>query len=184
MNCSIETTQLFRLKIDGAFTREELIAIREQINTALRKDDIRRNVTDIIIEIICEEFIINREQIMSYDKPHWLVWPRQIAMALCCELTEASTNSIKNLFNRKEHGTITYARDRVKYCEENDKREGASIGRIRAAVLSAIEAQRHKPIAPSDSGDSARDADQVAVIASNGHRTGLSGMVGPVQPMS
>lgn len=68
----------------------------------------------------------------SKQKPADMAWPRQIAMALCRELTGASLPMIGREFGGRDHGTVLHAiktvRDR---CEVSPKYHGAVVNELR-----------------------------------------------------
>jgi chromosomal replication initiator protein len=57
--------------------------------------------------------------------------PRQIAMYVCTELTDCSLPHIAREFNKKDHTTVMYARDKVK---EQMQRDEAYRNKIRSLI--------------------------------------------------
>ncbi|MCG9128759.1 chromosomal replication initiator protein DnaA, partial [Candidatus Poribacteria bacterium] len=68
-----------------------------------------------IQELVTEHFQLTNGDLTSAKRTKVLVYPRQIAMYLCRELTQLSLIDIAEAFNRQNHRTITYA------CEQIEK---------------------------------------------------------------
>ncbi|MDE0086203.1 MAG: chromosomal replication initiator protein DnaA [Candidatus Poribacteria bacterium] len=66
-----------------------------------------------IQKIVAEHFQLNSDDLTSPKRTKVLVFPRQIAMYLCRELTQLSLLDIAEAFNRQNHRTITYAYEQI-----------------------------------------------------------------------
>lgn len=66
-----------------------------------------------IQEVVADHFQLNSDDLTSAKRTKVLVFPRQIAMYLCRELTQLSLLDIAEAFNRQNHRTITYAYEQV-----------------------------------------------------------------------
>ena len=79
---------------------------------------IRRSQQKIITaaaiqQVVAEHFQLTSDDITSTKRTKILVFPRQIAMYLCRELTQLSLLDIAEAFHRQNHRTITYAHEQV-----------------------------------------------------------------------
>jgi chromosomal replication initiation ATPase DnaA len=59
---------------------------------------------------------------------------RQIAMALCCDLSAASLNQIAHAFGKRDHTTVMYARDKVKSRAAQDSLYGEVVQELRKSI--------------------------------------------------
>ncbi|MCM8766893.1 MAG: chromosomal replication initiator protein DnaA [Candidatus Omnitrophica bacterium] len=74
-----------------------------------------------IMNAVCEYFGLVPEEIKSKKRIKNIILPRQIAMYLGRELTNASLNSIAFEFGGKDHTTVLHACKKVKELMEKDK---------------------------------------------------------------
>jgi chromosomal replication initiator protein len=68
----------------------------------------RRSVAEIQ-ERICEQFGISMEQLVSTSRAQPVAWPRQLAMYLARELTDATLPAIGRAFGGRNHTTVLHA---------------------------------------------------------------------------
>src|SRR5918995_5918034 len=73
-----------------------------------------------IQEAVCALFHVKITELKSRRRSKTLVHPRQIAMYLCRELTDASFPEIGRLFGGKDHTTIMHACRQILKAKEND----------------------------------------------------------------
>jgi chromosomal replication initiator protein len=74
-----------------------------------------RRVTVLLVQkIVARHFNMSVQQLLERTRRHSIARPRQIAMYLACELTQASLPHIGHRFNGFDHTTVMYARDRIK----------------------------------------------------------------------
>jgi chromosomal replication initiator protein len=69
----------------------------------------RRRSVDEIQQRICETFGISLEQLLSKSRAQPVAWPRQLAMYLSRELTEATLPAIGRAFGGRNHTTVLHA---------------------------------------------------------------------------
>lgn len=93
---------------------------------------------ELVQNIVCDEFNIRRELLLSECRVASIVWPRHICMALGVEFSGMSSNAIVTLFNRRDHSTVLHALKRVRHEEQMKKTTAAQIASIRRRVESAI----------------------------------------------
>ncbi len=75
-----------------------------------------------IQETICEAFDLSIAAMVTKARPRHLAHPRQIAMALCRELTHYSLEEIGRCFGGRDHGTVLHAMEVIKNeCATNPK---------------------------------------------------------------
>ena len=77
-------------------------------------------MTEDIQEIVANRFHIKVSDLKSKRRTKTLVHPRQIAMYLCRELTDASFPEIGRDFGGKDHTTIIHACKQVQKSLETD----------------------------------------------------------------
>lgn len=73
-------------------------------------------------------------EILGRCKTQPICTARQIAMALCAELSAASTYQVAACFGRKDHGTVTWARKSITARRETDPHLAAAYAAIRSRV--------------------------------------------------
>jgi len=62
-----------------------------------------------IVDVVCECFEVRREELLSSSRAARLAWPRQLAMHLAREHTDASLPAIGRHFGGRTHTTVMYA---------------------------------------------------------------------------
>ena len=96
-----------RLDIDFA---RRVLNDTTPISRGLRKKVI---TAETIQKVVAEHFQLSNDDLISPKRTKVLVFPRQIAMYLCRELTQLSLLDIADAFNRQNHRTITYAYEQI-----------------------------------------------------------------------
>ncbi|MCX7779371.1 MAG: chromosomal replication initiator protein DnaA [Negativicutes bacterium] len=69
--------------------------------------------TEIIQEVVAAYFKIKRDELLAKKRTRNVAYPRQIAMYLCRELTEASLPRIGELFGGRDHTTVIHAHEKI-----------------------------------------------------------------------
>ena len=90
---------------------------------------------DDIQEAVCTQFHVKMAELKSRRRSKTLVHPRQIAMYLCRELTDASYPEIGRQFGGKDHTTIIHACRQVTKAKENDIALNATIEALKEQIL-------------------------------------------------
>ena len=85
-----------------------------------------------IKKLICQIFVLSKEDLHSKRTCHHIAWPRQIAFYLCKKYTDHSDSNLARLFCRRFHGTISYGYRRVSLKRETDERFRADMLAIEA----------------------------------------------------
>ncbi len=76
--------------------------------------DAKKEVTpELIIEIVADHFGITPADILSKKRNAGIVYPRQIAMYLCRQMTTVPLQSIGKALGNKDHTTIMYGADKI-----------------------------------------------------------------------
>lgn len=105
---------------------------REEAATAI---ELGRRHVDAIIDVVCRQFEVTREELLSRARPERIVWPRQIAMALAYELTGLNGVAVAHHF-RRTHGNVCHAAKTVRGIESAPSLHATQIQRVRAALES------------------------------------------------
>jgi len=72
----------------------------------------RRSLRDIQ-EQVCSAFDVSLEQLLSSSRAAAVTWPRQIAMYLAREMTDATLPAIGQAFGGRTHTTVLHAHRRT-----------------------------------------------------------------------
>jgi chromosomal replication initiator protein len=84
--------------------------------------EVRRDITvDEVQKKVAERFHIKISEIKSKKRSKNLVFPRQIAMYLCRELTKLSFPEIGRHFGGKDHSTVIYACRQIEEMKQQDQ---------------------------------------------------------------
>lgn len=90
---------------------------------------------DDIQEAVCAQFHVKMTELKSRRRSKTLVHPRQIAMYLCRELTDASYPEIGRQFGGKDHTTIIHACRQVAKAKETDTALQTTIETLKEHIL-------------------------------------------------
>lgn len=90
---------------------------------------------DDIQEAVCAQFHVKLTELKSRRRSKTLVHPRQIAMYLCRELTDASYPEIGRQFGGKDHTTIIHACRQVAKAKETDTALQTTLETLKEHIL-------------------------------------------------
>ncbi len=90
---------------------------------------------DDIQEAVCTKFHVKLTDLKSRRRSKTLVHPRQIAMYLCREMTDASYPEIGRQFGGKDHTTIIHACRQVAKAKETDTALQTAIDTLKEQIL-------------------------------------------------
>ena len=90
---------------------------------------------DDIQEAVCTQFHVKMTELKSRRRSKTLVHPRQIAMYLCRELTDASYPEIGRQFGGKDHTTIIHACRQVTKAKETNTVLQATLETLKEQIL-------------------------------------------------
>lgn len=66
-----------------------------------------------IVEVVAEHYGKDPESLFSKKRNAEIALPRQVAMYLCCEMTDVSLNEIGSFLGNRDHTTVMHGRDKV-----------------------------------------------------------------------
>lgn len=96
----------------------------------------RKSITiDEIKKAVCDHFDLQPGDMASDARQEHIALPRQIAMALCRELTLKSYHQIAEASGKDQHGTVIHACRKIAAHAQNDRRIRAAVDDIKAALL-------------------------------------------------
>ena len=112
-------------ELEGALTK--IVALskldhNKEINIALAEEALKdiispnaeRKVTpDLIIQVVADHFGITPLDIASQKRNKEVVYPRQIVMYLCQNMTDASLQEIGKYLGGRDHTTIIHGREKI-----------------------------------------------------------------------
>lgn len=110
-------------------------ATMDDVKEALKDHDFtnRQNLTaDRVIDCVCKYFSIRRDELLGKKKNKEIVEPRQICMYVICTLLDMPLLSISQIFGKKDHTTVLYARDKIAKMMEENQRIKIAVNDIRA----------------------------------------------------
>ncbi len=80
----------------------------------------RRVTAGEIIKFVARHYGLKVSEIKSRNNAKQIVFPRQVAMYLCKQLTDLSYPEIGKQFNDKHHSTVMYSVDKIDKLQGDD----------------------------------------------------------------
>ena len=125
-------------ELEGALTKLSAFAklssnpitveFAEEALKDLISPDSRRELTpELIIDIVAEHFNIKSEDILSQKRSADIVYPRQIAMYLCRQMTTNTVQSLGKAFGNRDHTTILHGADKINKMVISDENTKSTI---------------------------------------------------------
>ena len=125
-------------ELEGALTKLSAFAklssnpitveFAEEALKDLISPDSRREITpELIIDIVAEHFNIKSEDILSQKRSADIVYPRQIAMYLCRQMTTNTVQSLGKAFGNRDHTTILHGADKINKMVISDENTNSTI---------------------------------------------------------
>ena len=125
-------------ELEGALTKLSAFAklssnpitveFAEEALKDLISPDSRREITpELIIDIVAEHFNIKSEDIHSQKRSADIVYPRQIAMYLCRQMTTNTVQSLGKAFGNRDHTTILHGADKINKMVISDENTKSTI---------------------------------------------------------
>ena len=125
-------------ELEGALTKLSAFAklsttpitveFAEETLKDLISPDTRREITpELIINIVSEHFNIRPEYILSQKRTANIVYPRQIAMYLCHQMTTATMQSLGKSFGNRDHSTVMHGIEKINKKVLTDENTKATI---------------------------------------------------------
>ena len=114
LNIMIANARFTGQEITENFTREvlrDLLTVHDRMNTI-----------ENIQKTVCEYYKIRMSELLSKRRPRSIARPRQMAMALCKELTQHSLPEIGDAFGGRDHTTVLHACRKIEELCDTDGR--------------------------------------------------------------
>ena len=93
----------------------------EVLKNVVAEMPMRRVTIASIKERVAKAHGLTVKELENQRRDQRLAAPRQLAMYIACELTDASLPQIAREFGKKDHTTVMYARDKIKDLMERDE---------------------------------------------------------------
>ncbi|HEY8296402.1 MAG TPA: chromosomal replication initiator protein DnaA [Candidatus Baltobacteraceae bacterium] len=124
---------LIRVVAFSSLTKSQITVdlAAEVLKNAVANAPLRRVTIASIKEKVAKAHGLTVKEMDNSRRDQRLAAPRQIAMFICTELTDCSLPHIAREFNKKDHTTVMYARDKVK---DQMVRDEAYRNKIRSLV--------------------------------------------------
>jgi len=132
-------------QLEGALIKLTAYAslYKKEITAELAAEVLRNEITEVPLRKVTIALIkekasrfhgITLKELEGQRRDHRLTVPRQIAMYLCCDLTNASLPQIAREFGKKDHTTVMYARNKVKEQMERDPEFRSKVKSVLATI--------------------------------------------------
>jgi len=118
-----------RLK-DSADLEDIKEALKDHVST--NKQHLTYNV---IIDCVCKYFSVDRAELLGKKKNKEIVEPRQICMFVIYEMLDLPLISISQVFGKKDHTTVIYARDKIADAIKENNRIKIAVNDIKAMAI-------------------------------------------------
>lgn len=93
---------------------EVTLALAEHVLKDIISPDEKRIVTpEYIIDMVCEHFNVSLEDIQSNKRSSKIVYPRQIAMYLCRDMTDTALKVIGKYMGDRDHTTVKHGIEKI-----------------------------------------------------------------------
>ncbi|OGS36429.1 MAG: hypothetical protein A2293_06530 [Elusimicrobia bacterium RIFOXYB2_FULL_49_7] len=94
----------------------------------------REDLMETIKNVVADKYDVKAEELTSSSKTEKIVFPRQIAMFLACELMGKSPSEIAIIFNR-DVSIIMFAHEKIKKLTEMDPFIASMVDQLKAKIL-------------------------------------------------
>jgi chromosomal replication initiator protein len=136
-------------ELEGALTR--VLAISDLSGVSLTADLVETALVDLlprsgaltpeaILDAVAGHFHLSRDQLSSRDRSRQVAQPRQVAMYLIREETQASLPQIGSALGGRDHTTVMYGCDKIADLLETDDTLRRQVMAIREAVYQHVGA--------------------------------------------
>jgi len=132
-------------ELEGAFNK--IIAFSKLNNVEMnlqRAEEALRDVIypnapikitpDYITNLVAEHYGVKSDLIFSKKRNAEIALPRQIAMYLCCEMTDFSLNEIGSVLGNRDHTTVMHGRDKIAEDIKKDPELASNIDIIKSKI--------------------------------------------------
>jgi len=107
----------------------------EILKDLIAPDDSRHVTCDTIIAAVAEHFNMTPNEMRSQKRDAKYVYPRQIAMYLCRELTDDSLATIAGKLNRKDHTTVISGYRKIDMQMSSNPETKSNVDTIRKKIM-------------------------------------------------
>jgi chromosomal replication initiator protein len=111
------------------------LQMAQQVLKHLVQSQERRITIDSIQKAVAERFNIKQSQLKEKSNTHKIVFPRQVAMYLVKELTNASLPEIGRAFGGKHHTTVLHSIHKI----EEDRRNDPDLNRMLHSLMDSLQ---------------------------------------------
>jgi chromosomal replication initiator protein len=114
-------------------------ALEDIYGDKIAKPPVSRSMltTNTILEGVCRYYNIDMERMLSKQRDRETVWPRQVAMYLMREETDASFLQIGGILGGRDHSTALYGCEKVRAELSSNERVREEIAAVRNSLRSA-----------------------------------------------
>lgn len=128
---------LMRLEASARIFRTNMtLAMARDILGDLVSEDIRRVSVDAILKVVAHDYNVSVNDLKGPRRHRNITIPRQIAMTLARELTDASLPQIGTSFGGRDHTTVINALKRIEQLSSSDPDLATRIDHLRRQLIS------------------------------------------------
>lgn len=130
---------LIRLKAFQSMTGAPLTVddARDILKDAITSDDSNPVRAETVQRVVALKYSVDVKDLKGHQRTASIAMPRQVAMYLCCVMTEMSSTDIGRAFGGKDHSTVLHARKKIEKKIEEDPFFLELINRIQADIKAA-----------------------------------------------
>ena len=130
---------LIRLKAFQSMTGAPLTVddARDILKDAITSDDSNPVRAETIQRVVALKYSVDVKDLKGHQRTASIAMPRQVAMYLCCVMTEMSSTDIGRAFGGKDHSTVLHARKKIEKKIEEDPFFLELINRLQAEIKAA-----------------------------------------------
>ena len=116
------------LNVDGA---------REILKDAISTEDSNPVRAETVQRIVALKYSVDVKDLKGQQRTASITMPRQVAMYLCCVMTEMSSTDIGRAFGGKDHSTVLHARKKIEKKIEEDPFFLELVNRLQSDIKAA-----------------------------------------------
>ncbi len=130
---------LIRLKAFQSMTGAPLSVdeAREILKDTLVNDDASPIRAETIQRVVAMKYSVEIKDLKGHQRTALIAMPRQVAMYLCCVMTEMSSTDVGRAFGGKDHSTVLHARKKIEKKIEEDPFFMELINKLKSDIRAA-----------------------------------------------
>lgn len=130
---------LIRLKAFQSMTGAPLSVddARDILKDTIVNDDSNPVRAETVQRIVALKYSVDVKDIKGHQRTASIALPRQVAMYLCCVMTELSSTDIGRAFGGKDHSTVLHARKKIEKKIEEDPFFLELVNKLQADIKAA-----------------------------------------------